>query len=299
MGSIAVLLRKLEKAIMVRTLLILFLIVAPLSAEESFIFESRERTRNDFLRTYPEKKELFERFELVLDTIAEAMGNREYCKMSSIVQEEIRLYDFNTDDTGELYLLVSLLKVDAMIDYYLLNYRRTGMNKNYLMLFLFGQVKAHDAVRDLDAWISFLSLSSILWNSHYANTFDMAKYGIFSVLALVLPGFFRYGLTGEEREEMILYYGVHEEGHPILYTVNRSLLYDYLVMNLFYMSDYKEDIRLYCSTEPSIREICVRAVNYSGGGIPIVDSSFYGVEVAVTFRKVKAFEFFERYYRNT
>jgi hypothetical protein len=281
---------------MVKKILFLFLALTPLAAEESFVFEFRERTQNEFLRTYPEKQELFERFELVLNTITEAMSKREYYKMSSTIQEEIRLYDFDAKDPGELYLLVSLLKIDAMTDYYLLNYRRTGVNKNYLMLFLLGQAKVHDAVRDLDAWISFLSLNSILWNGHFTNTFDMAKYGIFSVLALS-PVFFHYGLTEEEWENVALYYGVHEEGHPILYTVNRSLMYDYLVMNLFYMSDYKEDIRLYCSTESSIREICVRAVNYSGGGIPIVDSSFYGVEVAVICRRAKAFEFFEQYYR--
>jgi hypothetical protein len=286
---------------MVRTLLILFLIAAPLAAEESFIFEYRENIRNQFLSAYPESRELFTRFDHILDTIAEQVSRRDYRGISSTVQEEIRLYDFDTGDPGELYLLICLIKIDAATDYYLLNDRRSGANKNYLMSFLFSQSEKNHRLKNVFKRFSvstFLYDISIMKNYGYGlSSYDKAVYAIFSIFSALTPFFFTEGLADGEEEDMNLYYGIFEEDHPPDGpAVNIPLLYDYLTVDLFYMSDYKEDIRLYCSTDPEIREACIRAVNHSGGDIPLLDTPASWVQVLVTYRRAKAFEFFEQYY---
>jgi len=144
---------------------------------------------------------------------------------------------------------------------------------------------------------SFIDISSILGDGYAEDSSSAFSFIASDVYYLLPKGYFFRGLTDYEGEYACCYYEIHDRSKAGSIAAWPELMYDYLVRDLFIMSDYKSDIRLYCNSKEDVREACEKAASYSRGEpVPILDSPYYGVHVAVTYRKAKAAEFFKQYY---
>ena len=240
---------------------------------------------------------------------------------SRLLRWEISSYNLNTRDPFEFESLYVLLRIDAALDYHLRNMKRQGANKMYAMGYLLSRL--WDDEYGLPYEMKRVQVSPELAKEHpYLNPSWLMMAGIvgsygdtFYVfinivgertprLGLVRGWFPEFPFSEEETEHLIIEYWNADgttDRHVEILSTPLDLLYDHLVHDLFFLSDYSEDIRIFCDS--GIRQLCQDAVDLISPGIPILDrirderEVFSNIiEVCVTFRKTRAEMFFDHYY---
>jgi len=114
--------------------------LSPVNAQVAYTYTDMERLAQRYTSSYPQNSELFDHFNRAMREVHIYVGMGEYREASKTVQTEIRAYEFATDDPGSLTLLSALIRMDAAIDMYLLNDKRSGANKNYVMSYILGRI---------------------------------------------------------------------------------------------------------------------------------------------------------------
>ena len=274
---------------------------------EEFVYINKEK---------PEFKELLEQLHSLIK-------RGRYSEVSWLLRKEISSYNLATHDLLEFESLYVLLRIDASVDYHLRNMRRQGANKMYVMGYFLSRLWDDEyGLPFKRGWIqvspdlakehpyldpSWLMLAGIVNNHSAADTFlkfiDAVEEKM-PILNLGTGWFSEYAFSEEETEHLIIDYWNADETtdiHVEFFSTPRDLLYDFLVHDLFFLSDYSEDIRIFC--DPGVQWLCQDAVDLISSDIPIIDrirdnrELFTNiVDVCVTFKRTRAEMFFNRYY---
>jgi hypothetical protein len=286
-----------KKTVALLILIIPWAVYADNDVDENWKFNNQ----NSYLERYPERETEFTEFYSIIEQACDYVIRREYMSASKLIRNEICKYEMDTNDLGELTLLFMLLKFDAAIDYFLLNDKRSGANKNYIMSYIGSRLDEYESnslIPNQKSWFTAIAFSSVLLYSGYGgDTYWKFKFYITSFLYW-LP-YKHTDYPESEWEYLAIEYTVMPE-YVFIFRgmVTYGLLYDSLVENLFIMSEYKEDIQLYCGSDERLWRQCLLALNLLGMDIPIVDSGDdFIVWIIVTYRRARAVDFFSRYYR--
>ncbi len=285
---------KMEKKI--ATILFLTLFLAANISSEDIPREWDYENKTYYLKLYPEKETEYYRVLTVLEEVRNLIIKNSYRDASEKIKEEIQKIDIETRKLSDLTLLLMLIKIDAAIDYFLLNDKRSGVNKNYIMAYICSRIDTSKILKEkygienivltennsilLGAGYGFDTYDTFCWTVSNLGKIPNSELGYLNIDNAYLAAryFFDTSLLSNAG-------------------VTLELMYDYLVETLFYMSDYKEDIRLSCGKDNQIRELCIKIINIMGRGIPVIESEYpLTIEIYVTYRKEKAVEFFNKYY---
>jgi hypothetical protein len=285
--------------------------------------------RELYLRHYPMHTDRIDGFIATMNElqvlVADTQSSSRYSanKIKTVLRDEIAKYPITTRSIAEIILLYYLVRLDATIDYYWLNDKRSGANKNYVMSYVLGRYdagRAKDVVSEETFFLggggTFVSRESII-ETEYA----LLYYSYKEIREQLIDDYIRsfrmvYDLldkeqgryTGKEYEEVACSYYYNNSGTWSLgeQADTKQQVYDRLIPDLFVMSDYREDIRLHATQE--LVDVCKDAAAFLAADIPVVEfrssESEYEylfrynetVMVAVTYRREKADYFFNLYY---
>jgi hypothetical protein len=317
---------------MVRKIALIFLVsvIFPfvLFAEQP---TAEERFRTEYLATYPDASAALDSFIALVRHLKPLFEDSLFYTAAGIKQalaDEINKYGFYSRSLGELNILYCLVKIDAALDYFLLGDKRSGTNKNYLMSYIIGRYDAYGFLTDrplsgqerikglADYYTiggmyygtrsNWISQSSLLGCGYGYNYFMEELDAWFLVNELT---FFRVFFSGDKDRytdaeyevDAAVYVETREDDIIWGNFIPRELLYDYLATDLFYMSDYHDDITVY--SRPNLMELCTRVRDCINPQIPVreIAGDWWNdsVMIAVTYRREKALAFFNQYYGNS
>ena len=122
-------------------LLFFFTVCLLIASEErewwtfSYLDPTRLQSRPpDFITVYPEFREL-------LEQIKNMINKGEYDAVSRILRDEISSFHISTRHAYEFEKITALIHIDAALDYFLLDKKQQGLNKQYMAFYLLGRRK--------------------------------------------------------------------------------------------------------------------------------------------------------------
>ena len=240
---------------------------------------------------YPEFREF-------LESIHSLVEEGEYETVSRLLRVEINSLDITTRNPAEFEKLFALMSIDAAIDYFLRQERRQGSNKQYMVSYLltrrlFEREKSgsrygitSDLLKEHPYLVPVLvmygpSMITLHNGSRLSDSFSLfvrfvENLPVFSFSLLHeevdIPDAYRDLLFADEEVECFIaeyWYEDDETSYFYVPTYTLDMVFDSVSSDLFFMSDFSEDIRIFSS--PVMQWIAQEAVNLTDPNIPVLE----------------------------
>jgi hypothetical protein len=299
--------------------------------DSSFDYRQREQIKElrEKIINNSELLELYDSFIDVLNSLKASMeadklfmdDNKALIKL----RDEIQKYDISTSDMTKLNMLYYLLHVDSWLDFFYIGNWRRGINKNYIMLYVLHRYDDYgfnnclnDTEREQIAKEIFWKPPlSVLYHVGISCGGSIVRDDIKETLFDNFPYLFDYfnnkpfwnnsSYTDYEYETTIASYYSNDRGLPKRFyqppfanILTKTLLYDFLVYDLYLSSDFHEDLTIYCTE--GFKDSATKARDLVGKTIPIVledISEPWGedqLHIGARYTKAKTIELFNKYY---
>lgn len=273
------------------------IIFYPLCSQEfnHIDLESRDFVQKMYTTTFPEKKRQFNSFKRLIEDVLTSYKSDNINSedvISRMLKDEIKKYDINSRDCGELSIQCELIRIDASFDVAVRRETRDSVNKSYIADYI--QTKMLENVYkqkedfSYDPIVMSNTILANLWNGKECFTDEFSR--VFQSLIIT-----KNQVVEPDLDYRIWWLLITPKEYPI--KISKERFYDIIISSLFYCSDFYDDVTLYTQEDPMYKDtlkILNQKCNYS---FKTQKSDYMGVYVMCKFNKERANQFFQKYYK--